>query len=84
MNAPIHQEDEAVTWVTWGWPQPSRHPPYVHPCLDGTGGLPLALTKDVPAMRRLTRNKDASELFAPHVFRVDHRSEKHKHYDDVP
>ena len=43
----------------------------------------LALTKDVPAMRRLTRNKDASEIFAPHIFRVNHRSEKHKYVDGV-
>ena len=46
-------------------------------------GGALALTKDVPAMRRLTRNKDASEHFAPHLFRVIHRSEKHKRVDDV-
>ena len=45
--------------------------------------MPLAQTKDVPAMRRLTRTKDASELFAPHLFRRSHRSEEHKHDDDV-
>ena len=63
---------------------PTKPTPPICPPLSGwNGGGPLALTKDVPAMRRLTRNKDASELFAPHVFRVNHRSEKHKHDDDV-
>ena len=62
--------------VTWGWPQTSRHTPAT-PTLAwmDRGGGALALTKDVPAMRRLTRNKDASELFAPHIFRLDHRNE---------
>ena len=62
---------------------PSRYPLLRPPWSGWNGGLPLALTKDVPAMRRLTRNKNASaELFAPHVFRVNHRSERHNDDDD--